>query len=74
MGKVKVSELKCLSEVVNVLGLVRAQVELFKAVNLTRHVDVDSDAKLIDAFYWGDSPQGFVFWDCINNGINPYDN
>lgn len=71
MSKVKVSEFKCLNEVVNVLGLVRAQVELFKAVNLIRHVN--GDAELIDAFYWGDSPQGFVFWDCINNGINPYD-
>lgn len=74
MGKVKVSELKCLNEVVNVLGLARAQVELFKAVNLIRCVDVDGDAKLIDSFDWGDSPQGFVFWECINNGISPYDN
>lgn len=72
MSKIKVSELKCLNEVVAVIGMVRAQVELFKAVN--SNCKINSSGKLRDAFYWCNSPQGFDFWWKINSGTNPYDN
>ena len=74
MGKIKVSELKCFGQVSDIIGKAQAEIELFKVLSVAEECDFEDDKALIDAFVWGNTPQGDQFWDDIDEGINPYDN
>lgn len=79
--KPHVRDIPCFEQVANVIGAGRANIELFKVVGnkeifakCQRGTGINIfDDKLIDAFHWHYVPQGFDFWDKIDDGINPYE-
>lgn len=64
--KVHVKDLKCFTQVANVLGETQAQKELFKVLNKCSFVDVDN---IIQAFLWDKTPQGYQFWMDVNKSM-----
>lgn len=64
-----ITNLKCFEQVASVIGRGKAQLELFKA----RKAIINPSGVLIDCMGWGDTPQGFDFWNDIDDGINPYE-
>ena len=73
MSKIKVSDLKCFTQVANVIGKAKAQIELFKVLSVSKKCNFTEDECISKAFTWWDTPQGPGFWMDINKGINPYD-
>lgn len=74
MGNIKVSELKCFGRVSDIIGKEQAEIELFKVLSASKECCFEDDGCLIVAFYWDCTPQGGEFWNCIDEGISPYDN
>ncbi|AUS02156.1 hypothetical protein NVP2095A_75 [Vibrio phage 2.095.A._10N.286.46.E10] len=74
MSKIKVSELKCFGQVSDIIGKSQAEIELFKVLSVAEECDFEDDKALVDAFVWGETPQGHRFWNSIHGEINPYDN
>ena len=73
MSKIKVSELKCFDQVSNVIGKARAEIELFKVLSVSKEGNFINDAKCVsESFIWDYTPQGYLFWDDICSGLNPY--
>lgn len=76
--KPHVRDMPCFEQVANVIGAGRANIELFKVVGnkeifIKCQQKLDFSDKLIYAFDWDYSPQGFDFWCCIDDGLNPYE-
>ena len=74
MSKIKVSELKCLGQVADIIGKAQAEIELLKVVGVGDKCDFDDYPELDGAFVFDDTPQGSDFWFDVMDGINPYDN
>lgn len=65
MNKIKVEEMSCYDEVVGVLGVTQAKVELWKVVNSKCYRPLDNGVvttELDAAFDWDSTPQGSLFW------------
>jgi len=65
----KTKNYKCFRGIANVIGKKAAKCELKAVVH--SGVDISRDYKLHAAFDWGRSPQGFNFWENIDDGIYP---
>ena len=73
MSKIKVSDLKCFTQVANVIGKAKAQIELFKVLSVSKNCTFTNQPCVREAFSWSDTPQGGLFWTDVDKGINPYD-
>lgn len=82
--KIKVENMACYEQVVNVIGHARAKIELFKVISNLGDSEECSywgcfteetllDGSLFEAFYWDYTPQGYDFWKNVSDGFNPYD-
>jgi len=76
--KPHVKDIPCFKEVSEVIGRGNANIELFKVVTHKDFTPISyvfniEDSPLIAAFEWDNTPQGWDFWCCINEGINPYE-
>ena len=77
MSKIKIETMGCYQQVVDVIGVEKAKVELFKAMesyqsDFPNTVEVGGD--LSSSFWWSDTCQGGKFWDMIETGKLPYEN
>ena len=66
----KPTDLKCRPQVVAVIGETLADYELGRVIDCPG-CDTDNDYRF--GFSRTDSPQGHQFWNCIEDGQNPYD-
>lgn len=73
--KIKLEELSFYKEVVEVLGITQTRLELWKLLNsqeveiIPEEYQVSTGTELEKAFYWDSSPQGFLFWERIDDKI-----
>ncbi len=75
MSKVKIETMGGYQQVVDVIGVEKAKVELFKMLNFYPKITpvlVELDQELQLSFDWEESIQGFQFWADIDEGENPY--
>lgn len=73
MSKIKIETLGCYQQVVDVIGVEKAKVELFKVMQSTDIRSISLYGDLGYAFTWFFTPQGKSFWDDVNNGRWPYE-
>ena len=75
MSKIKIETMGCYQQVVDVIGVEKAKVELFKAME--SYVDLGDDRPwniardLLNCFYWKNTVQGNYFWHMIAKGRCP---
>ncbi len=76
MSKIKIETMGCYQQVVDVIGVENAKVELFKAME--SYVTPEDEqtfkvtAKLVDCFDWDSTIQGNDFWFYIHVREYPY--
>lgn len=77
MSKIKIETMGCYQQVVDVIGVEKAKVELFKAMESYQEPveDVwDTSKPLVEGFCWANTLQGHHFWNDIDGEVNPYEN
>ena len=77
--KPNIEQLPCFNQVAKVIGHTRARIELFKAVGWKMWFESNQllecavgNTELEYAFAWVVTPQGWDFWNSVDDGINPY--
>ena len=70
---VNVSELKCFGQVSDIIGKAQAEIELSKVLSVFKECNFQDEKCVSESFVWLDTPQGYLFWVDIENGVNPYD-
>ena len=71
MNKIRIKSTPLFKQVAAVIGEEGAQVELAEVAHST---SVEFNKSLYKSFYWTNSPQGGVFWQDVNKGVNPCSN
>jgi hypothetical protein len=74
MNKIKVEDMACFEQVTKVIGVANAKRELFVAMQGYTSVNfpVSEHSSLCLSFGWEGTSQGYIFWNKIDDGINPY--
>lgn len=74
--KIKPKEMGCFEQVANVIGKKQAKIELKKVLEVESYCCnggiyniVKGD--LVDSFEWAETPQGYMFWNSIDDGYVP---
>ena len=72
--KIHINDTVLFKQVASVLGKGKALEELTRAYRgYNKYISTmrwDLSCDLVDAFYWGATPQGRDYWEGINNAIN----